>query len=279
MCIIICCDKKSGHIDMKMLKSAEAFNQDGMGMAWINRNNMVEWKKGLNAKQIKKLIHKIKPSLKKGYIVHARIASIGSVCPQLTHPFEISIDANDSLEGITDKGVLFHNGTWTEYKDIVLSTLVANKTRMYEGENSDSRSMAFLAHMYGVSVLNLISDQKIAILTPRGIKRFGKFPQVDKHYCSNDYIKYNNNKSNLMYDEFDYDVWGYKGTSNNYGSNDTSYCASCDRNLKEKHFSFDYDECDECYKRRTQRDIDNVIDEHYINAKQYMNKYDKGAMP
>ena len=56
MCVIICCDKKSGHITKKMLKNAEQSNNDGMGIAWINKNNKVQWVKGLTSKNMMKLI-------------------------------------------------------------------------------------------------------------------------------------------------------------------------------------------------------------------------------
>ena len=267
MCVIICCDRKSGHIDKSMLKSAEKMNQDGMGIAWINRDNKVQWIKGLKSKEIMRVIKQVKPSLKKGYIVHARIRSSGEVCDSLTHPFEISKDANDSLEGITDKGVLFHNGT-VDLEEIMMKTLVKNQDRMYKGKNSDTRMMAYLAYAYGIEFLSLFKGEKIAVLTPKGIKLFGDFPTVKKHSCSNSFFE-NTTKYYTMYDYDDneYDIMA----NGRYMSK--SYCAQCDRNLPETKFTKDYETCDECFERRVERENDKIIDENFINAKQYMNKY------
>lgn len=273
MCVIICCDKRSGHIKPKMLKNAEKMNSDGMGIAWINRKGLVQWKKGLNSKQVSRLIRKEKPSLTKGYIVHARIASIGDVCPELTHPFVINQEANSSLEGMTDKPVLFHNGTWTEYEDITIKTLVKQGLKMYKGKNSDSRAMAFLSHIYGIEFLQLLKTQKIAILTKDGIRKFGGFPEVDKFSCSNDYFK---NPSTFYYGGslagmnggFDDGFYG------NYNYSDNVYCPDCDTYKDVDQFTYDYDTCNECFMKKQEGNLDLIAEQSLANAKQLMPKQD-----
>jgi len=265
MCVIICCDKKSGHITKKMLKNAEQSNNDGMGLAWINKNNKVQWVKGLTSKNMLKLIKKLKPSLKRGYIVHARIASIGDVCPALTHPFEISINANDSLTGESDVGVLFHNGTWSDHEEYMMKTLIKTNTKMYEGKNSDSRSMAFLAHKFGINFLSLIPDQKIAVLTPKGIKRFGNFPKVDDFYCSNNYFNSTSKVFN-MYSGYDDDDFFDKQFDKRYQMK--SYCDTCDKNKPESCFTMDYNTCDKCFKNKAV--IDDLQADNMINAKEWL---------
>jgi predicted glutamine amidotransferase len=268
MCVIICCDRKSGNITKKMLKNAEESNNDGMGIAWINKDNKVQWVKGLNSKNMMKLIKRLKPSLKRGYIVHARIASIGDVCPSLTHPFEISKNANDDLTGESDVGVLFHNGTWTDYEEYMMKTLIKTNTKMYDGKNSDSRSMAFLAHNFGVNFLSLITDQKIAVLTPKGIKRFGKFPKVNNFMCSNGYFNMKNSYQSYGYNDDDFEFGEIVNNSTRYQQK--SYCESCDRELFESCFTFDYDICDKCFKSK--KVIDDIQADNMINAKEYLNK-------
>ena len=262
MCVIICCDKKSGHITKKMLKNAEESNNDGMGIAWINKNNKVQWVKGLNSKNMLKLIKKLKPSLKRGYIVHARIASIGDVCPTLTHPFEINNTANDSLTGESDVGVLFHNGTWTDYEEYMMKTLIKTNTKMYEGKNSDSRSMAFLAHKFGINFLSLITDQKIAVLTPKGIKRFGDFPKVNDYFCSNRY--FNMEKTNFGYGYSDDDF----ESQFDKRYQQKSYCDGCDTEKPLSCFTMDYDVCDKCFKNK--KVIDDIQADSMINAREWL---------
>lgn len=256
MCVIICCDKDSGHIKKDMLKDAERMNDDGMGIAWINKDKKVQWQKGLNkVSQVMKIIKREK--IKFPYIIHCRIASVGDVCPELTHPFEISDNANQNLKGTSDKGVLFHNGTWTEFEDIMIKTLVKKNQRMYKGKNSDSRSMAFLAKMYGIEFLQLIKNQKIAVLTPNGIRRFGSFPQVDKHYCSNDWFDSSSVSQSYIYDGYD-DSYRYPYT---YGYKEQykkqlQYCEYCDRDVDEDQYYYRDDMCNKCY-----------LDQNNINMK------------
>jgi len=168
-----------------MLKSGEQTNPDGAGIAWIDRGQ-VRYRKGLKLKQIAKLCKK----LPLPYIVHFRITSVGKTTPGLCHPFPISPTANTNTSG-SAKSVLFHNGTWDQWESNLLEYILDTK-QIPTGDLSDSRVMAMLASQYGPKYLakKVTGWNKIAILTPKGIKKLGAgWVNVDKVHCSNDYFQ------------------------------------------------------------------------------------------
>jgi hypothetical protein len=183
MCVIILCDKDSGFPALATLESAEQMNSHGGGIAWIE-NGKVRYKKGIKAKEIFEITKKIQLPA----IIHFRIASIGSVKNELCHPFEINEEASTALSGSCD-GVLFHNGTWSDWNEICMRAVVSKGIKFPAGDWSDSRAMAWLADKFGVNFLSLIdTSNKIAVLTPEGITKFGRYVEVEKNLCSNDYF-------------------------------------------------------------------------------------------
>ncbi len=181
MCVIICCENEFPAL--ATLESAESMNRDGGGVAWIE-NGKVRYRKGLNSKQIFDLTKIIKLPA----IIHFRIASIGAVVEELCHPFPINTEADTDSYGEGDS-VLFHNGTWSEWQEVCLRTITTKDIPFPSGKWSDSRAMAWLADKYGTNVLRLIpAGNKIAVLSPTGIRKFGSFVEVEKCDCSNDYF-------------------------------------------------------------------------------------------
>jgi len=85
MCIILICDKKLP--SKSLLKKSAKVNPHGAGIAWV-RDGFVYWKKGINTNEIIRMIEDKEVSLP--FIVHYRIASVGDICDELTHPFTIS---------------------------------------------------------------------------------------------------------------------------------------------------------------------------------------------
>jgi len=181
MCVIICCEKD--YPDKKTLKEAEQWNENGGGMAWIEKGK-VRYRKGIKGKEMLDIIEKRKVQLP--FIVHFRIATVGKVCNELCHPFPIEDEAPLKTHGITD-AVLFHNGQWSDWRDWLLKTAIRKKIKMPRDIWSDSRGLAFLAYHYGIDVLNTISTNKIAVLTKDGIQKFGdRWCTIGKVSCSND---------------------------------------------------------------------------------------------
>ena len=88
--------------------------------------------------------------------------------------------------GFDKEGVLFHNGIWRDYKEVALKLLMNRPdARLVDGDISDSRIMAWLVRYFGMNYLSMI-DEKICVLTPKGIQTFGiGWTTVDKVACSN----------------------------------------------------------------------------------------------
>ena len=222
MCIILLAENKQ--LTKGILEKAESANPHGAGIAWINDNTKtkdVKWIKGVNldSKGILKLI-KIR-KIKTPYIVHFRIASIGSTSDQLCHPFDLNAKLNENKQsGNSDHGVLFHNGTMTDYMthyDLIFEAglKLSNDKGKFEDiqlELSDSRVMSYIANKdrLGLGYLEMIKNQKIAILTKEGIKTYGSFVELEKQKMSNDHgMRYNACENNFFGDSYDYNFGGF----------------------------------------------------------------------
>jgi len=181
MCVIIACEDNKPALST--LESAESLNNDGGGIAWIEKG-LVKYQKGLTAKQI----HRITKKISLPFIIHFRIRSVGKINKRLCHPFPLTTDQQkiEQTKGLA-QAVLFHNGTWSQWDDV--ATEITHNLKLDKW--SDSKMMAYLAKKYGRHVLSFISkDNKIAILTSKGIEYYGDaWKNVKKLKCSNDYFE------------------------------------------------------------------------------------------
>jgi len=216
MCIILLAENK--HLTKSMLEKAEDFNPHGAGIAWINDKNKndktVKWIKGtkLTTKGILTIIKKYK--IKFPYIVHFRISSVGSTSDQLCHPFDLNALLTENKQiGESSHGVLFHNGTMTDYKmhyEICFEAGKLNDTKGIfndiELELSDSRVMSYIANndRLGLGYLEKIKGQKIAVLTPKGIKTYGEYwDTIENIKASNDYgMRYTSCENNFFNEDY-----------------------------------------------------------------------------
>jgi hypothetical protein len=234
MCVIILCETEFPKL--ATLESAEELNSHGGGIAWIE-NGQVKYKKGIKSKQIFEITKKINLPA----IIHFRIASIGGVNDELCHPFQINTQADTEVSGTCDS-VLFHNGTWTDWKEMCMKAVVSsgNILKFPSGQWSDSRAMAWLADKFGIDFLNLIDNSnKIAVLTPQGIRKFGRFIEVEKNLCSNDY--FDNSSCLTSYNT----LYKNKPTPNVYGYGGNTgglSVASKDEKKDEKRFTISKEE-------------------------------------
>ena len=172
MCILAVADKR--RVTDAELDKMELANGDGAGIAWREKSrpdlefpDIIRWEKGLNLEEIK--VFNAEAPLP--YVVHFRIASAGQKVPELTHLFPVERDMRQVLTGATKGFVLFHNGTWGPYKEKGLDGAIRNKVRVPDGLWSDTRVMAWLAHLHGPGILNLI-DEKIILFGPKKIEIF-----------------------------------------------------------------------------------------------------------
>lgn len=185
MCVIILAEDSFPKPDT--LRSAEALNSHGAGVAWVNEFGSVSYRKNLDAEEIITMIET--GVIKLPAIIHFRIASVGAVKPELCHPFPIEDNSGLALVGDAD-AVLFHNGTWSEWNEHLMNGVISGELAVPDGASwSDSRAMAVLANRYGYNILNLIKGNKITVLDAKGIHKFGDgWVTVDGHTCSNNYF-------------------------------------------------------------------------------------------
>jgi len=162
MCVILIAEEK--RLTKKVVEAAIAANPDGNGFAYIDKGAVV-FTKGVSDEDAIVLAR----TLPMPYVFHARIATVGGICPELCHPFAIDGRVKPgALDGRSRRGVLFHNGTWWKWRDFV---------EQGDGAWSDSRAMATMVSAYGADTIEecVNEDQnRVVLFTPKGIQRFGR---------------------------------------------------------------------------------------------------------
>lgn len=190
MCVIMVA-KKTRPTE-EMVERAFGHNHDGFGIAWWERAEGAEgaevvWKKGvMEVEEAKRLCREIPLP----YCAHFRMASVGGVKPELTHPFRINETASLELEGRTTESVLFHNGHWNPWADKALEAAIHSDTPIPIGNWSDTRAMAWMISLYGPGFMELLTTQKGVIMTAQKLSVFtaGGWDKINDVWCSNDYF-------------------------------------------------------------------------------------------
>lgn len=183
MCVIAVVEKSRPSFNM--VSQMWHQNDHGAGIAW-REEGLVKWRKGLNLEEM----HNLCATLPLPYIAHFRIASVGGRRASLTHPFAIEDhDLALKLDGQTKGGVLFHNGTWSDWKKLSLESAARFAVKVPQGHWSDSRAMAWLCKLYSPGILDFL-DEKTVVFTPTEVKITpgSGFVKVDDIWCSNDYF-------------------------------------------------------------------------------------------
>jgi hypothetical protein len=188
MCVIFLVNKVRPTTEMA--EKAWNANRDGGGIAWREKKNGVTkvcWKKGIMNKED---MIKLCAETPTPYVAHFRVASVGGVKPELTHPFLIAPSAPLELEGETEGGVLFHNGHWSEWQDKCLNAAIYGNVDIPVGAWSDTRGMAWLSQLYGHGFMEFLPNQKGIIMTPEGMDIFtgNGWEKVNDVWCSNKYF-------------------------------------------------------------------------------------------
>lgn len=146
---------------------AKAFkkNPDGCGVAWRDIEDgepVVKWKKGLfKVEEMQEFC----ATLPVPFVAHFRIQSVGGVASALCHPFPIEEDVPLYLEGTTKGNVLFHNGHWSKWKEVLIDAALMGGYMIPPGRWSDSRALAWFTHFVGQGYCDLV-DEKIVIFGP-----------------------------------------------------------------------------------------------------------------
>jgi len=170
----------------EMIDRAWDSNGDGGGVAW-RENGFVMFRKGImNRKDFAELLAKTPMP----YVAHFRVASVGGVQKELTHPFPIELTAPITLVGKTKGYVLFHNGHWGSWNEKAMEAAIRSNKPVPFGDWSDTRAMAWLCSIYGHGFLNFLPSQKGILFGPKDmdILTGDGWTEINKVWCSNDYF-------------------------------------------------------------------------------------------
>lgn len=189
MCVIFLVDQTRP--TEEMVRKAWDANDDGGGLAWretIKGKRVVKWKKGIE--DVQEMVELAK-TLPTPFIMHFRIASVGGVRPQLTHPFPIEKTAPLSLKGNTEGYVLFHNGDWRGWSEMGKQAAIGSNTPIPTGKWSDTRAMAWLCAIYGIGFMEMLPEQRGIAFGPEDMEIFtgNGWTKVNNVWCSNDYFQ------------------------------------------------------------------------------------------
>ena len=208
MCVILV--PTTNHPSTKTLAAAENSNPHGAGIAWKNKKGTLSYEKAIDAARVLEIIKKENPPLP--YIIHFRIASIGDVCPKLTHPFPVNKKVHLKTTSKSENSLLFHNGTWREWQESIMP--FSGESDFPDGtleDWSDSRALAYMTYKTNKGFLKFI-DEKIAIMEPDGsVKIYGNWDKHKTIWSSNlNHVKtttYHGRDHYLYGDENEY--WGH----------------------------------------------------------------------
>jgi hypothetical protein len=176
MCVIIIAQKRLPTTEE--LRSAWVRNEDGAGVAWIERGK-VKWVKGLMSfNDVVELL----PKVKLPCVWHFRSATHGGVSQALTHPFLISPKApfSNPLKGAlkTGEALLFHNGVEGQAIHQLLQLLVIKGMRLNE-QVSDTRAIAIIIALVGECALSMFSSKFVLFRSDGSITIKGQFHEED----------------------------------------------------------------------------------------------------
>lgn len=176
MCVIITTPSLRHRPSLENLELCAEANSHGSGVAWLT-GKRVEYAKGLPVAEIHRLLKNVAGPA----IVHFRIASVGGVNPQLCHPFPITHRADLHRSGRA-RAVLFHNGTWSEYR--AASEHFGIRFGKHEPV-SDTRVAAALVARFGFAWLKRWEYCRWARLSAGGVERLGSWTRIGACHYSN----------------------------------------------------------------------------------------------
>jgi len=205
MCLLIVAEDKFPAYEI--LKAGESQNPDGNGIAY-RKAGKVEFHKGITLDRIIELGANSAPP----WLIHFRVATVGPACPELCHPFPVSLKAPLNTTGQVN-AVVAQNGNWFNWREGLFS---ASKSMI--GDNSlipkdnlwsDSRALAFVTAVHGKNFLKTLpSAGKLAYMTNNLLERFGSgwVDKGDGVFCSYDPV-YRFQWFNRDWSDEDLQVW------------------------------------------------------------------------
>lgn len=232
------------------------------GIAFFNEiTRQIEYTKGIEVKELKKILKYA--SLKKfsKIITHFRIASSGSKDNKnLNHPFEITKLSNNNLKNKTNNDIIFHNGTidLKILNDIAIKIMIQNKDAIYpKGEISDTRLLAWILNYVDYSILNMFKGEKFVIMNGINgkITKYGSFVKVQDEITKNELVCSNNFFTNNLTNQ---KMWWF-----------TKDDQEKINDLKYKFLDLGDDEIDDYLDRGYDiNDIENLLSDDYLRYEQ-----------
>lgn len=193
MCVILLAE--SQRPSLEILTKCNNANSHGIGIAWINKNEKVQYKKGIELNELYNLIQ----DLSFPFSVHFRLASSGGKSELLCHPFEITRESELKLNGECDK-VLMHNGhiyNWKEYLAATGIYISDDKELM-----SDSRAIAMIA-FNNEKFLSILNGCFVIIDSlGKKFRMFGDFKEEEGIHYSNMFWKFERMHSHIFNHEY-----------------------------------------------------------------------------
>jgi hypothetical protein len=192
MCVAVIIEDNK-RIPAANLKAMHEANSDGGGLAWM-ADGVVHFRKGLTWEQIDALQER----LPRPFLLHFRIATRGPKVAELTHPFPLGEQAfSEDLTGISDKGVIIHNGTWPDFKKYIPEGVNPDKC-------SDTQVAAYVA-AWDEAILTEVRWSN-AIMKPDGVWYRGSWERFEGNLYSNMHWK------RELYDWSNYRNWQARGS-------------------------------------------------------------------
>lgn len=182
MCVIACCVNR--RLTKSEFKECFKSNNDGVGISW-EEGGLNHYLKGMMDVEEAWGTYENIPGTK--HVVHFRLASAGSVCEELTHPFACEEDDENDLTYHGSAPLLSHNGTVGGWKDLMLTYLI-HRDRRVIGRVSDTRFVSMLVADMGEVALDLTSG-KWALFDMGSIHIWGAFEEADGILFSNSSYK------------------------------------------------------------------------------------------
>lgn len=146
MCLITIANQKRPTLEE--MQKAHRTNSDGMGVAWRDGKH-IRFIKGMEDVEA---VHKLCSKLPMPFVIHYRMASVGSKSKELCHPFPLTTNVELVSKGKVDE-VLFHNGHMSDWKKPLALLAVSRNESLPDGEWSDTRSVAWIVARLGETYL------------------------------------------------------------------------------------------------------------------------------
>lgn len=110
---------------------------------------------------------------------------MGEAIPSLCHPFAATKQASKELEGRA-KAVVFHNGTWPSWRFKIESHALQKISKVPGGPFNDSRTLAWLAGLYGPNIFNVmdVDHQRILYFSTDKVLHWGSWAKGDGYIHS-----------------------------------------------------------------------------------------------